>query len=85
MLYPLAICGACIITSIVGTFFVKLGTNGSIMGALYKGLIVTGLLSVIGLGGRYLAHHRLGSDRAGRRCCRSPGRTCSSAACSAWW
>ncbi|MEZ5781202.1 MAG: sodium-translocating pyrophosphatase [Rhizobiaceae bacterium] len=50
MLYPLAICGACIITSIVGTFFVKLGTNGSIMGALYKGLIVTGLLSIVGLG-----------------------------------
>lgn len=49
MLYPLAICGACIITSIVGTFFVKLGANGSIMGALYKGLIVTGLLSVVGL------------------------------------
>ena len=51
LLYPLAICGACIITSIIGTFFVKLGSNGSIMGALYKGLIVTGLLSVIGLGG----------------------------------
>ncbi len=50
MLYPLAICGTCIITSIVGTFFVKLGANGSIMGALYKGLIVTGLLSVVGLG-----------------------------------
>lgn len=51
MLYPLAICGASIITSIVGTFFVKLGQNGSIMGALYKGLIVTGLLSIVGLGG----------------------------------
>jgi K(+)-stimulated pyrophosphate-energized sodium pump len=50
MLYPLAICGACIITSIIGTFFVKLGSNGSIMGALYKGLIVTGLLSIVGLG-----------------------------------
>ncbi|TDW27921.1 K(+)-stimulated pyrophosphate-energized sodium pump [Rhizobium azibense] len=50
MVYPLAICGACILTSIVGTFFVKLGTNGSIMGALYKGLIVTGLLSIVGLG-----------------------------------
>ena len=50
MIYPLAICGACIITSIVGTFFVKLGANGSIMGALYKGLIVTGLLSIVGLG-----------------------------------
>ncbi|GAA4534756.1 sodium-translocating pyrophosphatase [Chelativorans composti] len=50
MLYPLAICGACIITSIAGTFFVKLGPNGSIMGALYKGLIVTGLLSILGVG-----------------------------------
>jgi K(+)-stimulated pyrophosphate-energized sodium pump len=50
MLYPLAICGACIITSIIGTFFVKLGSNGSIMGALYKGLIVTGVLSIVGLG-----------------------------------
>ncbi|WP_137132955.1 sodium-translocating pyrophosphatase [Rhizobium sp. FY34] len=49
MLYPLAICGACILTSIAGTFFVKLGTNGSIMGALYKGLIATGLLSIVGL------------------------------------
>jgi K(+)-stimulated pyrophosphate-energized sodium pump len=49
MIYPLAICGACIITSIIGTFFVKLGANGSIMGALYKGLIVTGLLSIGGL------------------------------------
>jgi len=50
LLYPLAICGACIITSIAGTFFVRLGANGSIMGALYKGLIVTGLLSIVGLG-----------------------------------
>ena len=50
MIYPLAICAACILTSIVGTFFVKLGANGSIMGALYKGLIVTGLLTIIGVG-----------------------------------
>src|SRR5690606_2991573 len=50
MLYPLAICGACIITSIVGTFFLKLGTTNSIRGALYEGLIVTGLLTVIGVG-----------------------------------
>jgi K(+)-stimulated pyrophosphate-energized sodium pump len=49
MVYPLIICGACIITSIVGTFFVRLGANQSIMGALYKGLIATGLLSIIGL------------------------------------
>ncbi|BAT60566.1 K(+)-insensitive pyrophosphate-energized proton pump precursor [Variibacter gotjawalensis] len=49
MLYPLAICGACIVTSIIGTFFVKLGANGSIMGALYKGLIAGGVLSIGGL------------------------------------
>jgi K(+)-stimulated pyrophosphate-energized sodium pump len=49
MLYPLAICATCIVTSIIGTFFVKLGANSSIMGALYKGLIVTGILSIGGL------------------------------------
>ena len=49
MVYPLAICGACILTSIAGTYFVKLGTNNSIMGALYKGLIATGIFSVAGL------------------------------------
>jgi K(+)-stimulated pyrophosphate-energized sodium pump len=49
MLYPLLICGACIVTSVIGIFFVKLGANGSIMGALYKGLIATGILSIIGL------------------------------------
>ena len=46
MLLPLAICGVCIITSIIGTFFVRLGKSRNIMGALYQGLIVTGLLSV---------------------------------------
>jgi K(+)-stimulated pyrophosphate-energized sodium pump len=50
MLYPLAICAACIVTSIIGTFFVKLGPNNNIMGALYKGLWVTSVLSVVGLG-----------------------------------
>src|ERR1700734_3901962 len=49
MMYPLAICAACIVTSIIGTFFVKLGANGSIMGALYKGLIATGVLPILGL------------------------------------
>ncbi|PHS26047.1 MAG: sodium-translocating pyrophosphatase [Robiginitomaculum sp.] len=46
MLLPLAIGGACIITSIIGTFFVKLGKSGNVMGALYKGIIAAGLLSV---------------------------------------
>ncbi|MFO1166867.1 MAG: sodium-translocating pyrophosphatase [Rhodoblastus sp.] len=49
MVYPMAICAACIVTSIVGTYFVKLGANNSIMGALYKGLIAAGVLSVGGL------------------------------------
>lgn len=46
MLYPMAIGAACIVTSIIGTFFVKLGSNNSIMGALYKGFIMTGVLSI---------------------------------------
>jgi K(+)-stimulated pyrophosphate-energized sodium pump len=49
MTLPLAIGGICIITSIIGTFFVKLGSNQSIMGALYKGVIATGVLSLIGI------------------------------------
>ena len=45
-LYPMAIAAACIVTSIIGTYFVKLGKGSSnVMGALYKGLIVTGVLS----------------------------------------
>ncbi|HEU0095944.1 MAG TPA: sodium-translocating pyrophosphatase, partial [Rhizomicrobium sp.] len=49
MLLPLAICGVCIITSIIGTFFVRLGKSGNIMGALYKGVVATVILSLIGL------------------------------------
>jgi len=49
MIYPLIICALCILTSIAGTFFVTLGPSNSIMGALYKGLIVTGVLSIVGL------------------------------------
>ena len=65
MMYPLAIGGACIITSIIGTFFVKLGASQSIMGALYKGFIVSAVLSalvllpitawIIGLGSEFTA------------------------------
>jgi len=47
MIYPLAIGGACIITSIIGTWFVKLGKSKNIMGALYKGFIVTAITSLL--------------------------------------
>jgi len=47
MVYPLVIGGSCIITSIIGTWFVKLGKSNNIMGALYKGFIVTAVLSLL--------------------------------------
>ena len=47
MVYPLTIGAACILTSIAGTFFVRLGSNKNIMGALYKGFVATAVLSVI--------------------------------------
>ncbi len=47
MLYPLTIGGLCILTSVVGTFFVRLGASKNIMGALYKGFIATAVLSAI--------------------------------------
>jgi K(+)-stimulated pyrophosphate-energized sodium pump len=49
MLYPLAVCAVGVVASIIGTFFVRLGANQSIMGALYKGFIATGVLSIIAL------------------------------------
>ena len=49
LLLPLAICGVGIVASVVGAFFVRLGKSANIMGALYKGLIATGILSAIAL------------------------------------
>src|SRR5205809_5248484 len=49
MTLPLAVGGVCIITSIIGTFFVKLGSSQSIMGALYKGFIATAVLSLFAI------------------------------------
>jgi K(+)-stimulated pyrophosphate-energized sodium pump len=49
MLLPLAICGVCIVTSIIGTYFVKLGASNNIMGALYKGFIACAVLSIPGI------------------------------------
>ncbi|RPF70865.1 sodium-translocating pyrophosphatase [Aurantiacibacter spongiae] len=46
MALPLMIGGACIVTSIIGTYFVRLGKGTNVMGAMYKGFIVTAVLSV---------------------------------------
>jgi K(+)-stimulated pyrophosphate-energized sodium pump len=48
IIYPLAIGGVAIISTIIGTWFVRLGKKKNIMGALYKGLAVAGVLSAIG-------------------------------------
>lgn len=50
MFYPLAIGAICIVASIIGTFFVKLGKSKDIMAALYKGSFVTAVLGAIGIG-----------------------------------
>jgi K(+)-stimulated pyrophosphate-energized sodium pump len=47
MLYPLLICGVGVVSSVVGMFFIRLGASNNIMGALYKGLIATGIISII--------------------------------------
>lgn len=49
MFLPLSIAALCIVTTIIGTYFVRLGSSNNIMGALYKGVIATGVLSLIGL------------------------------------
>jgi len=47
MIYPLTIGGICILTSILGTFFVRLGKSKNIMAALYKGFVATAISSLI--------------------------------------
>tara|TARA_R110000782_G_scaffold117364_4_gene207737 strand:+ start:48569 stop:50686 length:2118 start_codon:yes stop_codon:yes gene_type:complete len=59
MSLPLAVGGVCIITSIIGTYMVRLGKSQSIMGALYKGFWTTALLSVPAI--YYVTHQVLGS------------------------
>ena len=49
LMLPLGICAVCILTSIGGTYYVKLGADNGIMKALYRGLIVTGAASVVGI------------------------------------
>ena len=49
LIYPLAIGGVCIVASIIGTYFVRLGASNNIMGALYKGFIAAAVLSLVGI------------------------------------
>ena len=49
MLLPLGIGAVCIVASIIGTFFVRLGASNNIMGALYKGFIATAVISAIAI------------------------------------
>src|ERR1700693_3903294 len=47
LVYPLALGAASIVSSIIGTFFVKVGAGGKIMSALYKGVVVSGVISAV--------------------------------------
>mgnify|MGYP001482407666 CR=1 FL=1 len=61
MIYPLAIGGVCMVASILGAFFVRLGKGSTnVMGALYKGFFASALFSIVGLG--IATHFVLGFD-----------------------
>ncbi len=51
LMLPLLICAVCIVASIIGTYFVRLGSSQNIMGALYKGLVAAGILSALAVAG----------------------------------
>ena len=51
MMLPLLICAVCIVASIIGTYFVRLGASQNIMGALYKGVVAAGILSAVAVAG----------------------------------
>lgn len=60
MMYPLAICGVCIIFSLLGSFFVKLGSSQNVMKALYKGFLVTAVTSAAGIW--YVTDYMVGDE-----------------------
>ncbi|HUK58804.1 MAG TPA: sodium-translocating pyrophosphatase [Stellaceae bacterium] len=51
MMLPLVIGAVCIVASVIGTYFVRLGPSGNIMAALYKGLIAAGVLAALAIAG----------------------------------
>lgn len=62
MLYPLAIGAFCVLATIIGTYFVRLGKTNNIMAALYKGFFATAAISAVGLW--FLTKNMLGFDVA---------------------
>jgi K(+)-stimulated pyrophosphate-energized sodium pump len=62
VIYPLALGSASIVSSIIGTFFVSTKEGGKIMNALYKGVIVSGIVSAIAF---YFITHQLMPAQAG--------------------
>jgi len=62
MTYPLAIGGVCIITSIIGTYFVRLGSDNNIMWAMYKGVITAAVLSIPAIW--FVTSYIVGMDQA---------------------
>ena len=61
MMYPLAIAGVCTLASIIGTYFVRLGSSENIMMALYKGFLVSAILSSILL--YFITDHVVGLNK----------------------
>ncbi len=62
MALPLLIGGVCIVTSIIGTYFVRLGKSNNVMGAMYKGFLVSAILSIVGIW--FATSYALGSMEA---------------------
>jgi len=61
VIYPMVLGGIAIVASIIGTFFVRIGSGGRIMGALYKGVIVSGVIAAIAF---YPVTHAMMGDQA---------------------